>query len=55
MNALAWILIGLFGFSAIASILNIGQPRKPTTPGVATVVVLVDAVLIASILAWYPR
>lgn len=44
-----WILVGWLAFCAlvtVAQIRQIGKPREPITPGVATVTVAVAAVLI---------
>lgn len=41
-----WVLVGWLAFSALVTVSQIGKPRDPITPSVATVTVAVAAVLI---------
>lgn len=47
-----WVLIALMALSAIGNILLIGEPREPITPKFAALSVVLNAALIAMILAW---
>lgn len=45
------VLIVLFGFNIIASILMIGKERKTITPGSAVIIGIIDALLIAMVIS----
>lgn len=49
MSGLLWFLVWFFFTSAIITVTQVGKPRKPTTPGVAAGVVVIDALIIAAI------
>lgn len=38
-----WVLLGILLFSSMMVILTIGKPRQPITPGMALVILLVNA------------
>lgn len=48
-----WLIVGWNAFSAIVVITQVGKPRKPTTGGAAAVAVLLCALEIAAILAFW--
>jgi len=48
-----WILVGFFAFATLLTIGSIGKPRKALTPGNAVAVVVVNAVIIATIVIWW--
>lgn len=47
MNWQKWILVALCIMSGAASILTVGQPRKPLTPAVALTSVVIAAAMAA--------
>lgn len=55
MNWLAWFFIGTYAFAALYGVATIGKPRKPTTPGQAVLVVIIDAAFILLIVLFWPR
>lgn len=48
-----WLIVGFLALGALLTVASVGKPRKPLEPGVATVTVLVNALLIAAILAYW--
>lgn len=46
MNWFFWVLLGYFVVGGLASVLLIGEPRKPIEPGVAAATVVINALLI---------
>lgn len=46
-----WLLAILFAISALLTINNIGKPKKPITPGIATIAVLLNVIMIAIIVS----
>jgi hypothetical protein len=46
----AIVLIALFTIGGLATVLTIGEPRKPTTPGIAVVTIILDTFLIYLVL-----
>jgi hypothetical protein len=51
VNYLAWALAGLLVLSAAISVMDVNKPRKPMTPGVLLVVLILDAIVIY-VLIW---
>lgn len=49
MNWYLWFLVGWFFTSAVVAVSRVGKAEKPTTPGVAAGVVVIDALLVASV------
>lgn len=49
MPGLLWFFVAFFFLTAILTITKVGKPSKPTTPGLAAGVVVIDALLIAAI------
>ncbi len=45
LNAWQWGLLAWLALSVVVSISMIGKERKPTTPAVAVIVLLIDALL----------
>jgi hypothetical protein len=45
-----WIIVGVFAFAGISTVLSVGKERKPTSPEMATAVLILDVVFIALIL-----
>lgn len=45
-----WLLVGLFSVSGLITIIDIGKPRKATTPGTAALVALLDCLLVAGVI-----
>lgn len=43
---LKWVLVGLFAIGGMSTISMIGEPRKPITPGVAILTVVIDVIFI---------
>lgn len=54
MIPLAWGALAFLAFGAILTVVGVGKPRKPTTPGVAAFVVVVDIIL-AALVVWGGR
>lgn len=50
MNWFGWLLVAWWAASALFTVGNIGKPNKPTRPGVAVAVVVIDALLIVGLL-----
>lgn len=48
-----WAIIAMIAFGTIASVLEVGKPRQPTTGATAATVVVLHALIIAAILAWW--
>ena len=51
MNGWAWFLVVYFAFNGLGSILLIGKPRDPITPGSALVLLVLCAGLISAVCA----
>lgn len=49
MNIALYVIAGWLALGALLSIGNIGKERKPTTPGQAAVIVLIDAALVVTL------
>lgn len=52
MTIAGWIIVAVLGFSTLLVVANVGKPRKPTTPGDAVGVLLVNVIIIAVILTF---
>ena len=52
MTGIEWTLVIILALSAVATISQVGKPRKPITPGVAATAVLIDIGLIFWIALW---
>jgi hypothetical protein len=46
-----YILLGLWILGALLTVGQIGKPRQPTTPSVGVIIVVLDLLLIAGLLA----
>ena len=42
-----WVLLGILALNTLVAIATVGKPRRPTTPGVAVAVLVLN-----SLLAW---
>jgi len=49
MSWLDWTIIAILGLSAITNVAIVGKARKPVTPGIAAINVLLTGLLIAGI------
>ena len=49
MTWVQWVLVGLFAFDAVGSVLLIGQPRPVRTPSMAAVNLVINALLILGV------
>jgi hypothetical protein len=45
-----WIVVGVFAFGGLSTILSVGKERTPTSPELGAAVVVFDILLIALIL-----
>ena len=52
LTGIEWALVVILALSAVATISQVGKPRKPITPGVAATAVLIDIGLIVWIFLW---
>lgn len=52
MNAMKIVLVTLFALGSISEIMLIGKPRQTITPGVAAIVVALNALLIVGVVLW---
>lgn len=52
LTGIEWTLVIILALSAVATISQVGKPRKPITPGVAATAVLIDIGLIFWIALW---
>lgn len=50
-----WLIVGLLALGAVLSISSVGKPRKPLEPRIAATVAVVNALVIAAILAYWGR
>jgi hypothetical protein len=48
-----WLLVSWFAWSALAVVLGVGKPRKPITPGMAALCLLVVAAEIVAVLVFW--
>ena len=55
MNWYLWFLVAWFLLGAVMVVANVGKPRKPTTPDIAAIIVVIDALLIAGIFVFGAR
>jgi hypothetical protein len=49
VNWYLWFLVAWFLLGAVLVVANVGKPRKATTPDIAAIIVVIDALLIAGI------
>lgn len=47
-----WTLVGLFTVNALLTVKDVNRPRKPITPGIATIVVAIAALLVTGIIIY---
>lgn len=47
----AWLVTALVGVSTLVTIGSVGKPRKPTTPGIAVAVVVVNGLFVWGVVA----
>jgi hypothetical protein len=50
-----WVFVAWLVFGSILTVTQVGKPRKPLTGGVAAIVVVVCALEIVAILAYWER
>lgn len=55
MTWYAWTLIAVLVVSALATVLRIGEPREPLTPGAAVIVLVGNGLVIWAIIALAER
>lgn len=56
MPGILWFLVFWFFLTAVVTVAKVGKPSKPTTPGVAAGVIVIDALIIAAIFYFgWPR
>lgn len=51
MTWYAWMIVAALAAGAILSVLSVGRPREPLTPGVVAAVVVTDGLMIWAIVA----
>ncbi len=52
LTGIEWTLVVILALSAVATISQVGKPRKPITPAVAATAVLIDLGLILWVILW---
>ena len=49
MNIIVYAIAGFLTLGALLTVGNVGKPRKPTTPGTAAAVVVIDAAIVVAL------
>jgi hypothetical protein len=49
VNWFLWFLVAWFVLNAVTTVAQVGKSRKPISPGVAAVVVVIEALFIAGV------
>jgi hypothetical protein len=50
VNIALYVIAGWLAAGALVSVGTVGKPRKPTTPGAAAVIVILDAALVVTLI-----
>jgi hypothetical protein len=50
MDWYLWTLVGFFAYCAIATVAQVGKSRTPIEPGIAAILVIIYAALVAGLL-----